>query len=126
MKSSIIALTLSFALARPAVALGNGMSDSDIRAAIGDRTVVLRTTYGSIPLTYRSDGSVTGDGSGTGLGRFFAPKETGQWWVSESRMCQKFPTWYDGRTFCFTLQNAGAGKLKWTREDGYSGIAEIR
>lgn len=102
------------------------LTGNEIKSVIGDKTVVLQTSLGSMPLTYGSSGVVTGDGSGSGLGKFFAPKESGTWWVKGSSMCQKFKTWYKGRTFCFTLEATGAGKLKWVRDDGYSGTAVIR
>ena len=81
---------------------------------------------GWFPLRYASSRRVTGDGTALGLARFFAPKETGKWWVKSDRLCQKFPTWYRGKTFCFSLEKAGAKKLRWRRDDGYSGTALIQ
>jgi hypothetical protein len=80
---------------------------------------------GEFPLSYKANGSVTGDGSKFGLGRYFAPKETGQWWVAQGQLCQKFPTWYDGKVSCFKLRETGEAKLRWRRNDGYSGRARI-
>lgn len=102
------------------------LSDKQIKSSIGGKTIVLKTALGSMPLSYSKGGRVTGDGSGTGLSRFYAPKESGAWWVKNNRMCQRFKTWYKGRTFCFTLESTGPGRLKWTRNDGYSGTAVVR
>ena len=107
-------------------ALASNLSGQEINRLISGKKVVLQTAYGAFPLRYKSSKQVMGDGSGLGLARFFAPKETGRWWVASNRLCQKFPTWYRGRTFCFTLQKEGAKKLRWEREDGYSGTAIIQ
>lgn len=101
------------------------MSSSDIKANISGKKVVLSTVGLEFPLFYNSNGRVTGDGSSVGLSKFFAPKETGKWWVANNQLCQKFPTWYKGQTFCFTLQLAGPKMLNWRRDDGYTGSAKI-
>ncbi len=102
------------------------LSGTDIKGLIGGKRVHLATGYGiEFPLKYASNGRVTGDGSGTTLGQYMAPKETGSWWVSGNRMCQQFPTWYDGRQFCFKLRQTGPNTLEWVRDDGYSGRARI-
>ncbi|MEM6615464.1 MAG: hypothetical protein AAGA88_05810 [Pseudomonadota bacterium] len=108
-------------------AYGATLSGDQIRDRIVNRTIYLRIpTGGEFPLQYRSNGQVTGDGTKVGLARFFAPKETGKWWIDGNRMCQQFPTWYRGRTFCFTLQDVGsANRLGWTRDDGRSGVARV-
>lgn len=94
---------------------------------VAGKTVYLATPYGfEFPLVYRTDGTVTGDGTGTLLSRFFAPTETGRWWVGNSRLCQKWPSWYRGRTLCFRIKQTGPKSLDWVRDDGYSGSARIR
>ena len=102
------------------------LSGSDIKKTISGQKVVLATSYGSFPLRYSASKRVTGDGSELGLAKFFAPKETGKWWVRANKLCQKFPTWYSGRTFCFTLEKTGPSTLKWRRSDGFSGTATIK
>ena len=107
-------------------ALANTLDNDGIRNKIVGKRVMLNTRYGiKFPLVYLTNGQVTGDGTGTGLGRYFAPKETGKWWIRNNQMCQKFPTWYDGRTFCFTLEHVGGNRLIWKRNDGRSGTATI-
>lgn len=106
-------------------AIAGDLSGDDIRATIGGKRVVLSSVGFQFPLFYNNNGSVTGDGSAVGLSKFFAPKETGSWWVAGNQLCQKFPTWYKGQTYCFTLQLAGPNNLSWQRNDGYSGSAKI-
>ena len=102
------------------------LSGNEINRLISGKKVLLQTSWGAFPLRYASSRRVTGDGTALGLARFFAPKETGKWWVKSDRLCQKFPTWYRGQTFCFSLEKAGAKKLRWRRDDGYSGTAVIQ
>lgn len=107
-------------------ALAKKLSGNEIKGMISGKKVILNTTWGGFPLQYKSSRKVTGDGTGLGLARFFAPKETGRWWVTSNQLCQKFPTWYRGRTFCFELEQISGSELRWKREDGYSGTASIR
>lgn len=117
-------LVVSACAAGPASA--DYLTGEAIREFIGGKRVYLATGFGvEFPMHYQDDGSVTGDGSGTGLGRYFAPKETGQWWVAGDRMCQQFPTWYDGKRLCFQIRRTGDNTLDWQREDGRSGTARI-
>ena len=123
MLSAILFLTL---VAATNQAYANQLDGQEIKNRIAGKTVFLATKWGiEFPLTYRQNGKVTGDGNGTGLGKFFAPRETGKWWVTGNRMCQKFPTWYDGRTFCFKLRETGDDSLIWNRDDGASGTARV-
>lgn len=102
------------------------LDGSQIKSMISGQRVLLATSWGfEFPLVYRSGGSVTGDGTGTRLAEFFAPKETGKWWIRGNQMCQQFPTWYKGRTFCFSIQPINSNKFIWKRDDGRSGTARL-
>jgi hypothetical protein len=97
-----------------------------LKQLVSDKRVYLATPFGGeFPLLYKSDGSVSGDGTALGLGRIMAPKETGSWWVEGSNLCQEFPTWYDGATSCFTIERTGETTINWHRDDGESGTARI-
>jgi len=104
----------------------SALSGNQIAQLITNKTLILKTSYGKFPLRYKGNKTVTGDGSKTGLARFFAPKETGKWWTTSSSLCQRWPTWYDGKPFCFTVERVSKNKIRWVRDDGYTGTAEIR
>jgi hypothetical protein len=109
---------------QPAVA--QELAGPELEGLVTDKRVYLATPFGGeFPLHYRSDGSVTGDGSALGLGRFFAPRETGNWWVDGTSLCQQFPTWYNGQTSCFAIEQTGAQTINWRRNDGETGTARI-
>ncbi|MFK8253854.1 hypothetical protein [Ancylobacter terrae] len=95
-----------------------------IKERIGGERVNLSTPYGlSLPLHYRDDGVVVGDISGFSIGSMLAPREQGRWWVSGDKLCQRWPSWYEGRTHCFSITSLGPRKIAWTRDDGLSGTA---
>ncbi|RTL86986.1 hypothetical protein EJV44_24385 [Ancylobacter aquaticus] len=121
--SASIGLLLALAAA-PAVA--EPLSGPEIKDRIGGELVRLSTPYGlTLPLVYRDDGVVSGDLSGFSIGALLAPREEGRWWVKDDRLCQKWPSWYDGRTHCFTITSLGPDKIAWTRDDGLAGTAEM-
>ncbi len=92
---------------------------------VGRRIFLEAPLGGEFPLNYRRSGSVDGDGDAVGLGRFVKPKDTGTWWIQSDRLCQRFRTWYDGRSMCFELYRVDGERLKWIRDDGKTGIARI-
>lgn len=102
------------------------LSGSEIKNMVNGKRIYLKTPFGGeFPLFYKTNGQVTGDGTALGLGRYFAPKETGKWFVRGDELCQQFPTWYRGQVSCFTLRQTGETTLRWKRDDGYSGRARI-
>lgn len=101
------------------------LGDSAIKETISGRKVVLSTMGFDFPLYYDANGQVTGDGSGVGLAKYFTPKETGRWWVANDKLCQQFPTWYKGKTWCFELEKVNDKRLRWQRDDGFAGKARI-
>jgi hypothetical protein len=119
------ALAMTFAAA-PALAAGEPLTAGDIRHDIIGHTIYLAAPVsGEFPLNYHANGVVDGDGEALGLGRFVAPKDTGRWWISGDKLCQKFTTWYDGAPMCFDLTREDAAHVKWVRDNGETGVARI-
>lgn len=110
----------------PVTAQAKALNGEQINSLIKGKNVALKTKFGTFPLRYRADGVVVGDGSKLGLAKFFAPKESGKWWVRGTQLCQQWPTWYKGKTLCFKIEKLGPSKIKWIRNDGATGTATIR
>lgn len=97
-----------------------------IKKLIVGETVRLDTPFGiALPLRYRTDGVVVGDVSGISAASMFAPKEEGRWWIEGNSLCQKWPSWYKGRQFCFKITSLGERRISWVRDDGAKGTARI-
>lgn len=106
--------------------LAEQLSGKQIERLIRDRTVKLSTPFGiELPLFYSNNGVVKGDVSGMSAASLFAPKEQGKWWINDNTMCQQWPSWYNGKRFCFEITKLGENKIKWLRDDGASGTATI-
>ena len=123
----ITAIMVSAATQSPNAFANDGyVAGQELKQLVNGKRILLKIPMGGeFPLYYQTNGQVSGDGTKTGLGRFFAPKETGRWYVDGENLCQQFPTWYKGKVTCFTIQKTGATTLKWIRDDGYSGRARI-
>jgi hypothetical protein len=118
---SALAVSLS-----PLAANAEQLSGNQLKQFVNGKRVFLATPFGGeFPLNYKSTGVVTGDGTALGLGKFFAPTESGRWWVKGQNLCQQWPTWYDGKTTCFRIRKTGDSSLNWVRDDGRSGKARI-
>jgi len=130
MRLKVLAMTALGCLAiAPVAAQANEPRPLDgkaVRDTVAGRRIYLAVPFGGeLPLYYRKDGRVDGTGEAAGLGRFLKPSDSGRWWVDGNRLCQQWQTWYDGRTFCFTLAPAGPDRLAWFRDDGEKGVARI-
>ena len=102
------------------------LSGDAIRAMVSGKNVYLSTPYGlEFPLRYNTDGTVSGDASGFSMAKMLAPKETGSWWVRGPKLCQKWKSWHDGKTLCFTIIKTGKSTISWKRDDGLAGTARI-
>jgi hypothetical protein len=102
------------------------LSGEAIKKLVTGRTVYLSAPLGGeFPLAYRPDGSVNGNGAAVGLGRLYAARETGRWFMTGNSLCQQFPTWYSGQRLCFSVQKVGADKIRWVRDNGESGLARV-
>ncbi len=117
----------AMALAAAGAALANTPVEGDaIKQLVSGKRIYLAAPIGGeFPLYYRPDGQIDGSGEAIGLGRFLKPTDKGRWWVRGNNLCQKWETWYDGKTICFTLTDLGGSKVKWVQDNGDTGIARI-
>lgn len=122
--AGFLALVLPALLVAPAIASEN-LSGPALKKRVNGKRVYLKSPGGEFPLNYRTSGVVDGTGEALGLGRFLQPKDSGRWWVDGANLCQKWQSWYDGKVFCFTIQNTGGNTISWHRDDGYAGTARI-
>ncbi|MGX5668385.1 hypothetical protein ACWKW9_20690 [Rhizobium daejeonense] len=126
MSAAMRMLLVSLLILQIGAAQAEDLNGREIKTLIEGKTVRLNTSLGlQLPLRYRSNGVVAGNISSFSMARMFAPKEEGRWWVNANRLCQKWPTWYDGRTFCFSIRGAGKNRITWVRDDGAKGSAII-
>ena len=133
MKSHTCPAALRFSVPMLALALlavpaaAEKLSGAALQSFISGKRVYLAVPLGGeLPLTYHRGGMVDGSGEAVGLGRYMTPKDSGRWWVSGDRLCQKWKQWYKGRTFCFTVTKTSANTIRWVRDDGKSGTARLR
>ncbi len=102
------------------------LSGEEIRQLVTGKRIYLSTPLGGeLPLYYQPNGSVNGSGEAIGLGRFFAPRDSGRWFITGNRLCQQFEKWYDGQRLCFTVTDLGNNRIRWVRDNGEQGIARL-
>jgi hypothetical protein len=102
------------------------LDGNELKRLVTGKTIYLSAPLGGeFPLKYKPDGSVTGDGETVGLGRFFAARETGRWFMRGDNLCQQFPTWYSGQRLCFSVRKLGENRIRWTRDNGETGVARV-
>ena len=112
----------------PSLAQADGVplgGDAIKRLVTGKRVLLAIPLGGEFPLRYDASGIVAGSGEAAGLARFMAPTDSGKWWVVDNRLCQQWTSWYDGKPFCFTINQTRPAAIEWRRDDGYSGTARI-
>ena len=78
------------------------MPGDRLRGLISGKRVYLATPLGQLPLTYHADGRP--DGNVTGITRLLRDSDSGNWWMSGNRMCQKWQHWYDAHVYCLRLR----------------------
>ncbi len=107
-------------------ASAENLSGEELKSRVTGRTVFLAAPLGGeMPLRYAPNGTVDGNGAAVGLGRLFAARETGRWFMRGDMLCQQFPTWYKGERLCFTVKDLGNNKIRWNRDNGETGLARI-
>ncbi len=126
MTAKVLLPLLAACVLGAAPAMARELAAEDIREQITGKRIFLAVPFGGeFPLFYRRDGRVDGSGEAVGLGRLARPNDSGRWWISGNRLCQRWQTWYDGKQMCFQLISIGGDKLRWNQDNGDTGTARI-
>jgi hypothetical protein len=122
-----------FATAFSALALGAALaaepaslSGDELRKAVSGKTVYLKISGFELPIRYSPNGSMAGSMGvvAASLARGDGASDHGKWWISGNQLCQRWTSWMDGKSYCYTLTRQGKG-VRWLRNDGRSGTARI-
>lgn len=123
---SAVALGVAAMLAASGASFASTLDGKAIEDLVSGKKVYLKIPIGGeFPLRYAKDGTVRGDGTSVGLGRFFAPKDEGKWWVRDDKLCQKWTEWYKGKTTCFVISDVEGKNFRWKRNDGREGEGRL-
>ncbi len=123
---TIAAITAALVFGAVYAGAGPALSGEALRGAVGDKTVILTVSGFEFPIRYSSHGTMTGamGAVAVAFSRDEAFADHGTWWVKGKQLCQRWSTWMEGRTHCYTLDVRGH-QVHWQRDDGQCGIATI-
>lgn len=98
---------------------------SDLHGFVSGKTFVLETRIGSLPISYRGNGTMLGRAGSQPLAAYAGqPQDHGVWWVTGGQVCQRWAKWLEGRSHCFTFRIDGR-VVHWRSSDGHEGTAVI-
>jgi hypothetical protein len=118
------ALTVVLLAFGPCLAGDPQLEGDGLRKAVSGRTVYLETPLGSLPISYKTNGTM--QASTIQLAAYTgSTRDRGTWWVVADKLCQRWNNWLGGKSHCFTLRQDDA-TVQWTRDDGLSGVATIQ
>ena len=97
-----------------------------VRKALSGKTVFLSASGIVLPITYRSNGTMSGNlqASAASLAGSASTKDSGRWWIAKDQLCQRWNRWQRGKSFCYKLSLNGQS-IVWVRNDGRRGTARI-
>ena len=102
------------------------LSGAALRQAVSGKTVYLKISGFELPIQYSSRGTMKGS-MGTVAAAFSrgdGASDRGKWWIADNQLCQKWSSWMESRTYCYTFSVNG-NAVRWVRNDGRSGTARI-
>ncbi len=106
----------------------DAMSGAQLRQVISDRKVFLDTPLGTrLPISYSSDGTMTGEGGS--LAKYLSSRklvvnDSGTWWITKNKLCQKWQNWLKGKRSCIKARKVGR-KVFWISDAGDKGTAYL-
>ncbi len=94
-----------------------------LQDAVSNKTVVLHTPAGGLPISYSENGTMIGRARNL---EFYTGSafDRGTWWVVANQICHRWRSWLGGKDHCVTVKMDG-DKVHWKSSDGYSGTATI-
>jgi len=100
------------------------LSGDEIKQTVAGAVFAVDTPLGSaLPIYYGEDGRMSAE-AGALAYLLGAPTDSGTWWISANRLCQKWRRWFDGAVHCLRLSQDGT-RVFWRRDDGETGTASI-
>jgi hypothetical protein len=100
------------------------LSGDEIKQMVAGAVFEVDTPLGTkLPISYTQDGRMSAE-AGALAYLLGSPADSGNWWISGHRLCQKWRHWFDGAVHCLRLNQDGA-RILWRRDDGESGTASI-
>ncbi|MGH6831482.1 MAG: hypothetical protein ACRECM_00440 [Methyloceanibacter sp.] len=90
------------------------------------KTVYLKISGFELPIRYSAGGRMSGK-MGTmaaALSRGDGASDNGRWWIEANRLCQRWSSWMEGKSYCYKFTLNGKS-VRWVRNDGRSGTARI-
>ena len=95
----------------------------DLQGVVANKTVVLHTPAGGLPISYSDNGTMIGRAKDM---EFYTGSafDRGTWWVVANKICHRWRSWLGGKDHCVTVKMEGE-KVHWKSSDGYSGTATI-
>lgn len=120
---TVLAMAIGVGATSVTAAERANLSEASLHRVVAGKTVSISTPLGAVPVSYRFNGTMSGRSTAlatvTGVAR-----DSGRWWVSRDKLCQRWNTWLDGQAHCVTLRKQG-NTLHWSASDGRTGIATI-
>ena len=96
----------------------------DIRQTVAGAVFEVDTPLGTkLPISYAEDGRMSAD-AGSLSYLLGSARDSGNWWISANKLCQKWRHWFDGAVHCLRLSQEGT-RIFWRRDDGEAGTAMI-
>jgi len=96
-----------------------------LHSAVAGKTVYISTPMGEVPIRYAANGQVSGRTELALLDGETTTKDSGRWWVADSKLCIRWNRWMSGETHCFTMKRVSPTEVYWRRDDGKSGRARL-
>jgi hypothetical protein len=102
----------------------SALSGDEIKETVAGAVVAVDTPLGAtLPIHYGNDGRMSAE-AGALTYLLGSATDSGTWWISANRLCQKWRRWFDGAVHCLRLSQDGT-RVFWRREDGETGTASI-